>query len=56
VNDAVSIYFAHATLAGAFLARWCVGAKVEVETTGGVFQMRDDEPEARVGAEPHKTP
>jgi hypothetical protein len=27
LNDAVSIYFADATLAGAFVARWCVGAK-----------------------------
>jgi hypothetical protein len=53
-NDALSIYFADATLAGAFVARWCVGAKVE--TAGGVFQVRDDEPEARVGAGPHRTP
>jgi hypothetical protein len=38
LNDAVSIYFADATLAGAFVARWCVGSKVE--TAGGVFQAR----------------
>ena len=37
LNDAVSIYFADATLAGAFVARWCVTAKVETE--GGVFQV-----------------
>jgi hypothetical protein len=54
LNDAISIYFADATLASAFVARWCVGTKVE--TAGGVFQVREDEPEARVGAGPHKTP
>ena len=43
-----------ATLASAFVARWCVGSRVE--TAGGVFQVREDEPEARVGAGPHKTP
>ena len=35
LNDAISIYFADATLASAFVARWCVGSKVEV--AGGVF-------------------
>jgi len=53
-NDALSISFADATLASAFVARWCAGAKVE--TGGGVFQVREDEQEARVGAAPHKTP
>jgi hypothetical protein len=53
-NDAVSIYFADATLASAFVARWCVAARVE--TPGGMFQVREDEPGARVGAGPHKTP
>ena len=48
LNDALSIYFADATLAGAFVARWCVRAKIE--TAGGVFQVREDEPEPRVGA------
>jgi hypothetical protein len=38
LNDAISIYFADATLAGAFVARWCLVAKVE--TTGGVFRVR----------------
>ena len=42
LNDAVSIYFADATLANAFVARWCVGSKIE--TAGGVFQLREDEP------------
>src|SRR5215468_896832 len=54
LNEAVSIFFADATLASAFVARWCVGAKVE--TAGGVFRVRDDAPEARIGAGPHKTP
>ena len=54
LNDAVSIYLADAALASAFVARLCVGAKVE--TTGGVFQVREDEPELRVGARLHQTP
>jgi hypothetical protein len=54
LNDAVSIYFADATLASAFVARWCAGSKVE--TTGGVFQVREDEPAPRVGAGLHWTP
>ena len=35
------IYFIDATLAGAFVARWCVASKVETE--GGLFRVRDDE-------------
>jgi hypothetical protein len=35
-------------------ARWCLGAKVE--TAGGAFQVREYEPEPRVGARPHRTP
>jgi hypothetical protein len=54
LNDAVSIYFADATLASAFVARWCLVAKIEA--TGGVFQVREDEPEPRVGAGLHRTP
>jgi hypothetical protein len=54
LNDALSIYFADATLASAFVARWCVGAKVE--TAGGVYRVREDEPEPRVGAGLHRTP
>jgi len=48
LNDALSIYFGDATPASAFVARWCVGAKVE--TAGRVFQLREDEPEPRGGA------
>jgi hypothetical protein len=54
LNDAVSIYFADAMLASAFVARWCVGAGVEA--TEGVFQVREDEPAPRVGAGLHRTP
>jgi hypothetical protein len=36
LNDAVSIYFADATLVSAFVARWCAGYKVE--TAEGVFR------------------
>jgi len=53
LNDAVSIYSADAMLASAFIARWCVGAKVE--TAGGVFQVHKDQPEPRVGAGLHRT-
>src|SRR5262249_51702490 len=42
LSEAVSIYFADVTLASAFVAHWCVGSKVE--TTGGLFQVREDEP------------
>ena len=54
LNDALSIYFGDATLASAFVARWCLGTKVEA--TGGAFQVRDDEPESRVGSALHRTP
>jgi hypothetical protein len=54
LNDAVSIYFADATLASAFVARWCVGGRIEA--TGGVFQVREDEPAPRIGAPGHSAP
>ena len=54
LNDAISLYFADATLVSAFVARWCVGSKVE--TAGAVFRVREDEPAPRVGARPHRTP
>jgi hypothetical protein len=53
LNDAISLYFADVTLANAFVARRCVGSRVE--TTGGVFQVREDEPAPRVGAGLHRT-
>jgi hypothetical protein len=54
LNDAVSIYFADATLASAFVARWCAGYKVE--TAGGVFHVREDEPLPWVGTGLRPTP
>jgi hypothetical protein len=54
LNDAASIYFADATLAGAFVARWCIGYRVEAAE--GAFRVREDEPTPRVGAGLHRTP
>jgi hypothetical protein len=54
LNDAVSIYFLDATLASAFVARWCAGYKIE--TAEGVFRIRTDEPTARTTASLHRTP
>jgi hypothetical protein len=54
LNDAVSIYFLDITLASAFVARWCAGSRIE--TDGGVFRIRDDEPMPRIGAGLHRTP
>jgi len=54
LNDAVSIYFLDATLPGAFVARWSAGSRVD--TDGGVYRMRDDEPAPRIGAALHRTP
>jgi hypothetical protein len=53
LNDAVSLYFADATPAGAFVTGWFVGSKVEA--AGGVFQVRENEPALQVGAGPHRT-
>jgi hypothetical protein len=47
LNDAISIYFADATLADAFVAGWCAGSRVE--TAGGVFRVREDKPAPRTG-------
>jgi hypothetical protein len=54
LNDAISLYFTDATLTSAIVARWCAVSKVE--TAGGVFQVREDEPAPRVGAGLHRTP
>jgi hypothetical protein len=54
VNDEVSIYFADAILASAFVARWCGGHRVDA--VEGVFRVRDDEQTPRIGATFHKTP
>jgi hypothetical protein len=42
LKDAVSIYFLDATLAGAFVARWCAISRVE--TADGVFRIREINP------------
>jgi hypothetical protein len=41
LNDAVSIYFLDPALASAFVARWCIGYKVE--RAGGALRVRADE-------------
>jgi hypothetical protein len=54
LNDAVLFYFPDPALAGAFVARWCIGYKIE--TAEGAFRMREDEPAPRVGTGLHRTP
>jgi len=54
LNDAVSIYFLDATLASAFVARWC--ARSKVDTAEGVFRVRTDRPSKRIGTGLHRTP
>jgi len=54
LNDALSIHLADATIASAFVARWCIGYRPEA--TDGVYRIREDEPKPRVRAPDHKTP
>jgi hypothetical protein len=54
VNDALAIYFLDTALANAFVARWCLGYRVE--TYDGSFRLREDAPPPRVPAQPHGTP
>src|SRR3954453_998274 len=54
VNDAAAIYFADATIASAFVARWCAGHKAEV--ADGLFRVREDQPTLRIPAAHHKSP
>jgi hypothetical protein len=54
VNDALAVYFLDPALATAFVARWCIGYRAE--TTEGGFRVREDAPESRVTAPPHRTP
>ena len=54
VNDAVEVYFAHATIAAAFVTRWCQTR--HVENLDGLFRVRDDEPTKRVVTRDHKSP
>jgi len=53
-NDAMAIYFADATIASAFVARWCAGHRAA--SLNGLFQIREDEPKKRVPLKGHKTP
>ncbi len=53
VNDAMAVYFLDATIASAFVARWCAAPRVEI--LDGVYQVREDEPTPRIGAALHKT-
>jgi hypothetical protein len=53
VNDALAICFADATLASAFVARWCAMQRVEI--VDGVYQIRGDEPTLRIDGALHKT-
>ena len=46
LNDAIAIYLYDATPAGAFVARWCAGYKVE--SADGAFQIREDAPTPRL--------
>ena len=54
LDDAVSVYFADAKLASAFVARWCASSKIEA--AGEVFRVQEDEPVPRVGAGLRRTP
>jgi hypothetical protein len=53
-NDAISTHLADATIASAFVARWCIGYRPE--TADGLYRIRADEPKPRVRAPDHKTP
>ena len=53
-NDAMAIYFADATIASAFVVRWCAGHRAA--SLNGLFQIREDEPKKRVPLKGHKTP
>lgn len=53
LNDTLSNYFLDASLANAFVARWCAGNKAEAAE--GVFRIRTDTPAPRTGAM-HRTP
>ena len=54
VSDALAFYFLDATVASAFVARWCAAQRIEI--ADGVYRVRDDEPTSRVEAATHKTP
>ena len=45
-NDATAFYFRNATLAAAFVARWCEGGS-DLPVRNGAFLMRTDAPRRR---------
>ena len=53
VNDAVALYFQDATLAAAFVARWCVASAGAAD---GFLRMREDEPAKHPMMGLHGTP
>jgi hypothetical protein len=54
VNDSVALYLVDATLAAAFVARWCRQHRPDL--ADGALLVREDEPPQRTGARAHKTP
>ena len=48
VNDALAVHFIDATIASAFVVRWCAAQTVEI--VDEVYRVRDDEPTPRIGA------
>jgi hypothetical protein len=54
VNDAIAVYLADATIASAFVARWCSGQRPKIAE--GAFVVREDSPMESVPATSHKTP
>jgi hypothetical protein len=51
VNDPLAIYFMDPALANAFVARWCLGFRVEMADGG--LRLDDDAPPPRAPAKPH---
>jgi hypothetical protein len=47
-NDAIAVYFADATIASAFVARWCVGQKAEVAK--GLLRIENESPSRKIAA------
>jgi len=54
LNDAIAVHFSDAALAGAFVARWCRGSRIDA--VEGAFRIRDDVPDRRPTAPLHRTP
>ena len=54
LNDAMSVHLVDATIASAFVARWCIGPRAEA--SDGSFRIREDEPTPRIRAAHHNRP